>query len=320
MSVVRIISISSLLISSVPAQTPVGPQGAVGSLTNAREVSRLEITKPGVYENYRVNAQGRSGNVVKITASDVVLRHCEIFNSSGNGVGVFGTKVVIENCRIHHMLAGTFKDQHDAHGITGRWGDVTIRNCDISHCSGDCIQFDPDRASRGSLVIENCHLWTGPLPADAAKFKAGERPGENAFDSKTPPDGDRCRLVIRNSHLHGFNQPAQISTTAALNIKENVYAEIIHCVLADNEVSFRVRGPGTRGGAHVIINDCAVYDSGLGVRAEDKIEVLRINGLRFGSGVAEQVRFVNGRPGAGVEIGQGAPAPSLETLLKDGFR
>src|SRR5205085_6716376 len=144
---------------------------------------RLEITKPGVYENFLVDAQGKGGNIVKITANDVTLRNCEIHNGSGNGVGVFGTHVVIANCRIHHLLNGTYADQKDAHGITGRWGDVTIRDCDISHISGDCIQFDPDRKSTGAVVVERCTLWTGPLAADAGGLKAGQRPGENAVDT-----------------------------------------------------------------------------------------------------------------------------------------
>jgi hypothetical protein len=177
----------------------------------------LQITQPGVYENYRVDAQGAGGNVVKITADDVTVRNCEIFNGSGNAIGVFGTRVVIENCRIHHLLSGTFSQQADAHGITGRWGEVTIRNCDI---------------------------------------------------------------------------------------------------FRDNEIALRVRGPGERGGAHVRIRDCAIYDTQTGVRAEDRIEQLQINGLAFGPGVRERVRFVNGRPGPGYENTGEHDAPPLETPLK----
>ena len=68
---------------------------------------------------------------------------------------------------------------------------MTIRNCEIFYVSGDCIQFDPDRKSTGKLLIEHCTLWTGPLPADAAGFRQGERPGAATvancavFDSKT---------------------------------------------------------------------------------------------------------------------------------------
>lgn len=301
------------------APESVGTRGVVGCLENPKTTSRLEITKPGLYENFRIDAGGRGGNIVKITADDVILRNCEIFNGTGNGIGVFGIRVVIENCRIHHLLAGTYEDQHDAHGITGRWGDVTIRNCDISHTSGDCIQFDPDRQSHGSVTIEDCRLWTGPLEEDAPGFKSGQRPGENAVDTKVPPGGDRCRLVIRNCHFHGWNQPSQIENMAALNLKENVDAEIRQCVFEDNEIAFRLRGPGKNGGARVTIVDCAVYNTQLGVRAEDKIEFLNIDGLAFGGNVPERIRIVNGKRDSGFTYVGEAEAPDLDTLLKNGF-
>jgi len=306
------------LNAAVPAK-PVGPQGIVGCIGNPKIVNRLQITKPGVYENYRVDAQGSGGNIVKITADNVTLRNCEIFNGSGNGVGVFGTKVVIENCRIHHLLKGTFKAQEDAHGITGRWGDVIIRNCDISHISGDCIQFDPDRASRGSVTIEDCHLWSGPLAADAGGFKAGESPGENAFDSKTKPDGERCKLIIRGCYLHGWSQPSQISNRSALNLKEHIDAEIAHCVFDDNEIAIRARGPGGRGNAHVTIKDCAIYRTQVAVRAEDKIEQLKISGLAFGAGVKSRIEFHHGTELPGYENTGAHEAPAMESLLKSGF-
>ena len=40
---------------------PVGTQGVVGTLANPQTVARLEITKPGVYENFLVDAQGAGG-------------------------------------------------------------------------------------------------------------------------------------------------------------------------------------------------------------------------------------------------------------------
>lgn len=313
------IVLTAAILNAADTPKPVGTHGVVGTLANPKAVARLEITEPGIYENYLVDAQGAGGNIVKVTADNVTIRHCEIRNATGNAIGVFGTKVVIENCHIHHLLNGSFQKQDDAHGVTGRWGDVTIRNCDISYVSGDCVQFDPDRNSQGRLVIENCNLWTGPLPADALGFKAGERPGENAFDSKTMPDGERCKLVVRNCHLHGWNQPSQIDNMAALNLKERVDAEITHCVFSDNENAFRVRGPGKRGGAHVVINDCAVYDTETAVRAEDKIDKLMINRLAIGAGVSERIRFHGGKAATGFEDSGELEAPPMELLLKNGF-
>ena len=298
---------------------PPGLQSPAGCGPEPKRVSRLEITEPGVYENYLVDGAGESGNIVKITANDVTLRHCEIRNARGNGVGVFGSNVVIESCRIHHLLNGTFKDQQDAHGVTGRWGNVTIRNCEICYISGDCVQFDPDRSSKGTVVIEDCDLWTGPLPEASLGFAQGERPGENAMDTKTKPDGERCRLVIRNCYLHGWKQPAQITTIAALNLKEHLDAEITNCVFADNEVAFRVRGPGSRGGAWVTIRDCAIYDTVVGVRAEDQIEKLVVEGLAVGDGVGAKIKFVNGPATPGYRLSGEPVAPALEVLLRDGF-
>jgi len=305
--------------AQAPAQKPVGVHGPVGCLANPKKVERLQITKPGTYENFLVDSGGAGGNRVKITADNVVLRHCEIRNASGNGVGVFATNVLIENCKIHHMLAGTFKEQKDAHGITGRWGKVTIRHCEIYYVSGDCIQFDPDRKSTGSLTIEDCTLWTGPLPEDALGFKKGERPGENAVDSKTMPKGPRCQLSMRNCYMHGWKQPGQINLLAALNIKENVHAVIENCLLRDNDVCFRLRGQTVRGGATVAIKDCAVFDSAVGVRMEDKIRDVKIFGLMIGAGMPRLYHMVGGGPFPGYENVGARKAPAWQELLKTGF-
>jgi len=239
----------------VGSTEPIGPQGHVGTKVNPIKVERLVINKPGLYENYLIDSRWQGGNRVKVSCDDVVIRNCEIRNASGNGIGVFGRNVVIENCRIHHLLSGTFDKQRDAHGITERWSDVTIRNCDIGLGSGDSIQFDPDRRSSGRVTVENCRLWTAPLPTDAAGFKEGERPGENAIDTKTKPKGIRTELIVRNCLLEGWRQPGQISLMSALNLKENVTVLVENCVLSNNEVACRLRGPNRRGGAWVTIRD-----------------------------------------------------------------
>jgi hypothetical protein len=301
-----------------PAPRPVGVQGEVGCRQEPKKVERLEIDQPGTYENYLVDCNWQGGNRVKITADNVVLRHCEIRHASGNGVGVFARHVTIEHCKIHHLLHSTFDQQHDAHGITGRWGDVTIRNCEIYYVSGDCIQFDPDRRSTGRVLVEDCSLWTGPLPADAAGFRKGQRPGENAFDSKTPAQGERCQVVFRNCYFHGWNQPGQIGLMAALNLKENVHARIERCLFRDNQVCFRLRGPGRRGGALVEIRDCALYESQVGVRMEDRLRDLKINGLAFAASVRHKYQQVNG-PFPGYENQGETAAPPFEQLFKNGF-
>ena len=300
------------------AENAIGVRGEVGCRENPRQVDRLQITRPGVYENYLVDSEWAGGNRVKITADDVTLRNCEIRNATGNGVGVFGRNVTIENCRIHHLLASTYRDQHDAHGITGRWQNVTIRNCEIYYVSGDCVQFDPDRKSTGKALIENCTFWTGPLPAAAAGFQRGERPGENAFDSKTPPEGPRCELIMRNCLMYGWNQPGQIGNMAALNLKEHVQATIENCLFRDNEICFRVRGPTGRGDARVTINNCAIFDSQVGVRMEQNIRDLTIRNLAFGEKVDRKYHQVGGGPVPGYTNRSESAAGSFDAIHKAG--
>ena len=309
-----------MLAESGRAENAIGVRGHVGCDDNPKRVSRLQITKPGIYENCLVDSEWAGGNRVKITADNVTLRNCEIRNATGNGVGVFGKNVTIENCKIHHLLNGSFDNQQDAHGITGRWDNVTIRNCEIYYVSGDCVQFDPDRKSTGKVLIEDCTLWTGPLPADAGSFKKGQRPGENAFDSKTPPEGPRCQLIMRNCVMHGWNQPAQISTMAAINLKENVQATIENCLFRDNEVCFRLRGPTGRGDALVTVDQCAMFDAKVGVRMEDGIRDLKIRDLAFGAGVEQKYRMVGRGPFPGYDNQGESKAESFESILKDGWK
>ena len=69
-----------LIVPMAKAAPPAGTSGKVGTLENSKLVHRLEITKPGVYENFRVNAQGKGGNIVKITADDMdKWKHFDIY-------------------------------------------------------------------------------------------------------------------------------------------------------------------------------------------------------------------------------------------------
>jgi hypothetical protein len=312
----RILGILALASSFSPAEKA-GCDASAGCLKNPRTVERLEITKSGTYENILVDSQWQPGNRVKITANDVTLRHCEIRNATGNGIAVFGKNVTIENCRIHHLLAGTFKNQKDAHGITGGWGNVTIRNCEIFQTSGDSVQFDPDRKSLGRVVIENCTFWTGPLSQDAAGFLKGETPGENAVDTKVRKgEPARCELVIRDSWFYGWKQPGQVNLLAALNLKENITANISGCVFTENQVALRLRGPGEHGGAHVNIDDCSIHDCAVGMRIEDMIEQLEISGISFGPNVVTRYHKIGGGHGEGfINVNEKVALPVEELLV-----
>jgi hypothetical protein len=298
-----------------------GTRGKIGCDPTAKKLDRLNITKPGVYENLLIDGKWTATTLVKITADDVTLRNCEIRNTTKNAIVVAGKNIVIESCRIHHALAGTYAEQDDAHGITGSPQNLIIRNCDIGLVSGDSIQFDPGRRPWDNVLVERCTLWAGPLPADAAGFKQGERPGENAIDTKQSASNPRSRLTIRHCLLYGWNQPGQISNLAALNLKNNVAATIEQCLLHDNEIAFRVRGgDGEYGGALVTITDCAVYDSTVAIRAEDRIRDLKIQRLGIGTGIKSKLISSGGGAGPGYENTGEFQPPPLEQAIGSGFR
>ncbi len=298
----------------------IGASAAAGCLDRPARVQRLSITKPGVYENILIDGEWIDSTLVKITSDNVILRHCEIRNGRHNAIAVYAKNVVIESCKIHHLLAGTFQEQRDAHGITGCPQGLTIRNCDIGLVSGDAVQFDPGRGPWDHVVIENCTLWTAPLTLDAAGFQKGQRPGENAVDTKQSETNARSRIIIRNCRMFGWRQPAAISNMAALNLKNHIEATVEQCVLHENEIAFRVRGgTGEYGGAHVAIDRCAVYDSLVAVRAEDKIHNLKIR--RLGIAADGTLPFKEAGGGVGQDFHMESPfePPPLEQALQSGL-
>jgi hypothetical protein len=280
---------------------PVGP-----TVANPRTVASLRIDKPGLYENLIVDANFADTIAVRITADHVTLKNCEIKNTRKNGLEIYAADVTIENCNIHHCLAGTFADQKDAHGITGQPTRLTVKNCQIAYVSGDCLQFDPGRKPWSDVTIDHCHLYTAPLDADAAGFKKGQIPGENALDTKQLASNPRSKITLQNSLVHGFKSKpdgGQIDNAAALNLKNNVQALVDNCTFYDNDICLRLRGPGPGktkpakpdkdyGGAHVTVTDCRFYDSHLALRLEDNLDHFTLTRPAFGKGITRKIKQV----------------------------
>lgn len=297
--------------------TKIGLTSPCGAGPDAKVVQTLRLAGKGeVKQNVIVDHNWGKGDAVEIRGDGAILRYCEIRNGLNDAVEVYAKNVTIESCRIHHFLASTFKKQQDAHGITGRPNGLTIRNCEIYYVTGDCVQFDPDREEWDDVTIEHCEMWTGPLPEDAAGFKKGEKPGENAFDTKTTPKGKRPRVVIRDCIFNGWGN-GQIAVGAALNIKENVDATVENCVFYGNAFCNRVRGKNKPGfGAHVTFRNCLFYDSEVAIRFEDKIENLEILNCGWGSGLRAQLANVGGH-GKGFLM-QGSRSVGAMPRLPDG--
>jgi len=291
-----------------------GLSGPVGAPPGARVVRQLRIDRPGLYENIIVDGRWADADLVRIRADNVVLRNCTIRFGRRDAVEVYARNVLIANCKIHHVLAGTFSDQRDAHGITGRPLGLTVRNCEIAYVSGDGLQFDPSRKNKpypwDNVLVEHCFLWTGPLPADAAGFKKGQRPGENAFDSKTHPDQPRARITFRATLAQGWGH-GQIVNGAAMNFKEKIQAVVDNCVLVDNDIGFRCRG--TRGSAWASVRNCSIYRTTRPFRLEDRVQNIRVFHAAYGPKVGKQIfQRAGGGSGPGfMDVGrrQAPPLP-----------
>jgi hypothetical protein len=292
---------------------PVGVQGAAKPSPVGNR--RWDITEPGVYENYLVDLNFADADAVRIKADGAVLRHCELRNGRRDAIEIYADDVRIESCRIHHFLAGTFREQADAHGVTGRGNRITIRNCEIFCCSGDAWQMDPGRDPWSDVTLEHCDIWTTPLTEDAGGFQRGEQPGENGIDTKQESTNPRSKLVIRHCVFHGYRSSGYIGMPAALNLKDHVEAVVENCVFYDNFVALRLRGPGSHGGAHVSVRDCYFYDCDTAVRMEDRLERLEIVRPHFGAGVKRRYQQVGGKP-VELKIEDERDAPPRETLLR----
>lgn len=291
-----------------------GLTGPVGARPDAKRVTTLRIDESGVYENILIDGEWIDEDLVRIRTDNVVLRNCTIRYGRRDALEIYGRNVRVENCHIHHVLAGTYRAEHnmDAHGITGRPLNLTIRNTEISHVSGDAIQFDPSRKAEpypwDNVLVDHCFLWTGTLDQDYALFKRGERPGENAFDSKTH-DGEprRSRITLRNCLMKGWGHGA-IGNGAALNLKEKVQAVVDQCVFVENDIAFRCRG--SKGSAWVTVRNCTVYQTSRVFRLEHEVQNVKIFHLALGEGIGQLYDRVPG-PGRGFEEHGSRKAPPV---------
>lgn len=222
--------------------------------------------------------------VVGNAAARWVLRSSEVRRATKDCIDMAGpVDVLIEQSRIHHCLNAA-GGRTDAHGLAaGPVRNLTLRDTEIHTFSGDAFQVDPGRSAPGwdNVVVERCRFWLEPMVAAENGFPAGAVPGENAIDTKTPASGTRARLVVRDTLAWGF-RGGLISNMAAFNVKENVDARFERVSVWGSEIAFRLRGPGTRPGAHAHIENAVIYDVASGVRYEDNLERALIHHVTFG--------------------------------------
>ncbi|MCZ6899175.1 MAG: T9SS type A sorting domain-containing protein, partial [Bacteroidetes bacterium] len=129
---------------------------------------------------------------------------------------------------------------------------------------------------------------------------AGIYPGENAIDTKYHIEDGRGMLFIKNTTAYGWRSD-YIANAAAFNIKHNVEVILNGITTYDNDIAFRLRGPGSNGGAHVTLLNAIIYDSNTGVRYEDAIENLLVYNTTWGNNIARQFQSAGGY-GTGFQV------------------
>ncbi|MCP4131308.1 MAG: DUF1565 domain-containing protein [bacterium] len=265
----------------------------VTNSTNPDSNYVMDITKAYIsIKDIVFDGEWRSADIIKVRDSgdNLILSGLEVKNTKRDAVDMAAPEnVLVENCIIHNALwfyengSGALT-RDDAHGlVTGGVNNLTIRSVEIYYVSGDALQFQ--YGGWNNITVENCHLWNGPLPqtlAAGAGFAEleGKNPGENAVDTKYYIADGRGKLVIKNVLAHGWYSE-YMSNGAAFNIKHNVEVEFDGITTYDNDIAFRLRGPGSKGGAWVTLKNAVIYDTARAVRYEDAIENLHIYNSTF---------------------------------------
>jgi hypothetical protein len=235
-------------------------------------------------------------------ADHLVLRDLEIKNGGADGIDIGGgssggaESILIVDCTIHHLLAGdaTSAGQKDAHCIVATdFRDLTIRNTEAYYCAGDSLQVGTDRDRWDNVVVEGCEFWTGPLPADAAGFKKGEVPGENAIDTKAKPYAAPWRgtIIVRDSVFYGFDPAnAYIGNRAALNLKNQITGVVERCTIYDSEIGLRIRGgSGSYGGVDgMVLRNNVLHRNQFHARIEDDAKAVQFRHNTFGLQIDDQ--------------------------------
>lgn len=262
--------------------------------------ARPIVTTPGnvlyvshaflTFEDMVFDGQYGAGDAVNVRGEGhaLHLRRVEVRRSGRDCIDIGSQHdVLIEASLVSHCLNGTSTARRDAHGIVAAAARrLTVRDTEIHTFSGDGIQLDPDRLPPGwtDLTIERVAIWLAPLPAAEAGYAAGTVPGENGLDTKVGPDGERARLVVRDSVFRGF-RGGLVSNMAALNLKERVDATVDRVTVSASEIAFRLRGPETNG-AQVTMSNAVVFDVATAVRYEDDITGPTVLHSTFGRDVA----------------------------------
>lgn len=303
-----------------------------GSVVVTRSGQVANIRHPYVIVDGLVFDGGfAAADTIRVTsaANFFVLRNAEVRRSGRDCIDMAGpTGVLIEKSSINRCLWWDGARQ-DAHAIVaGPVRDLTLRELDIHTFSGDGLQLDPGRSLPGwdNVVIEQSTFRLTPLATSENGFPAGVVPGENGVDTKTNASAPRGRMTITDTTAEGFGA-GLITNMAAFNLKEQVDVTVDRVTVSRSEIAFRVRGPGSNGGAWVRVRNAVMHDVTTGIRYEDDIELLDVGFTTFGRNVTRPLRAASSGWGGvtiantlvlGTSLPQEAPAGAGNLVVSSG--
>jgi hypothetical protein len=278
----------------------------------------IDIDNPYItIDGFIIDGDWGTEDIIQVgdNADNLILKNVEVMNTRRDCIDMASPEnVLVENSKIHDCINVQDGNREDAHAlVTYGVKNLIINNSEFYYVSGDTLQFQYN--GWDNIIVENTILWNAKLPTSRGGAPAGVDPGENAVDTKYEIADGRGRLFLKNVTAYGWRSD-YISNAAAFNIKHNVEVVFDGVTTYDNEIAFRLRGPGSRGGAHVTLKNIIIYDSDKGVRYEDNIENLKIYNSIFGKNIDEEFESAGGY-GSGFEVNNNIFLDTLPTQASD---
>lgn len=240
---------------------------------------------------------------LRVNSDNFTFTNCNFYESSVSAISIIESdNTVVDSCEIYYCVNYYSPGvRRDAHGIIFYSGNkLTVNNCNIHHNTGDCIQSGTSLnfPSWDTLIITNCHLWSGMVDSVVNTMPANTFWSENGIDTKTPdsatiastdPDW-MAYLYTDNNVLHGFNGDYD---WPAIAINMAVNATIKNTVVYESAIGYRLMGPyihaqthtKTKGPAIKMIN-CISYDTyWAALWPENNVDSLRIWNCTFDNSI-----------------------------------
>jgi hypothetical protein len=194
-------------------------------IITAPTLSSLSIAQDNlVFDGLTIDHAGGSSDAVKINASHITIKNCEIRNGTREGIAIErASDVTIQDCSIHDFMWIEGGTRNDAHcimidtGISSTINGIVIQRCTIQRCSGDGTQIFGETGQDIATYAKNVSFLSNTF-IDGTATNSGQT--ENAIDMKA---GDG--VTIRGNVMRGYTNNKTIVAQKGcrnISIEDNV--------------------------------------------------------------------------------------------------